>query len=83
MTFYTFMIKHYLNSNSPEGDFARDMKGDKKSFPSNSKGKYNDWHDVILDYLYSRNACMECLVIFEECWEEYVRCEKKRLNRNL
>lgn len=83
MTFYTFMMKNHLNEDAPAGDLAEDMKRDKDSFPRNGKGKYDGWHTIIQDYLQSRNACRECLEVFEDCWEEYVKCEKKRLNRNL
>lgn len=83
MTFYTFMIRNYLNSDSASGDLARDMKADKESFPRNGKGKYEGWHTLLLDYLHSRSACRECICAFEESWKEYVECEKKQLNRNL
>ena len=67
MTFYTFMMRNYKNSNSPAGDLARDMKR---------------WHTIIYDHLVRNGACDACLETFEECWEEYVRCEKKKLKRN-
>jgi uncharacterized protein YozE (UPF0346 family) len=76
MQFYTWMIRNYLNKNSPKGDLANDMKGN-DSFPCNTHpGKYNGWHKVIHGYLERHNACTECLAAFEECWEEYVNERK-------
>lgn len=82
MTFYTFMIRNYENDNTPAGDLARDMKRDTESFPRNSSCKYKGWHEQIYNYLFVNKACRECLKTFNECWEEYVKCEKKRLNKN-
>lgn len=82
MTFYAFMMKNYLNEDAPAGDLAQDMHRNKEEFPKNRSCKFDGWHTVILDYLQSRNACRECLETFDECWEEYVECEKKRLNKN-
>lgn len=83
MTFYTFMMRNHLNDNTPAGNLAKDMKRDKESFPRNRPCKFNGWHSIIWDYLQSRNACREYLEVFDKCWKEYVKCEKKRLNRNL
>lgn len=82
MTFYTFMTRNYRKSDSPKGDLARDMVRDSEKFPRNRPCKFKGWHDLIHKYLVSNDACRECLVVFEECWEEYVRCEKKKSNRN-
>ena len=78
MTFYTFMMRNYKCTNIPAGDLAEDMKLDSEKFPRNRQG----WHAILHDYLVENDACSDCLEVFEECWEEYVRCEKKKLNRN-
>ena len=82
MSFYRFMIRNYRGADSPEGDLARDMEKDREHFPLNGKGKFSGWHKLIRDHLETRNACDACLAVFESCWEEYVRCEKNRSNRN-
>lgn len=81
MNFYNFMMKNYKDAKEPKGDLARDMYGDRDSFPRNGKGKFEGWRKVILNYLERNGACTECLDTFEEAWEEYVRCEKSRLRR--
>ena len=83
MTFYTYMTRNYLNEDSPAGDLAQDMRHEKETFPRNRSCKFDGWYQLIRSYLLRKNACMECLAPFDECWEEYVRCEKKRLNKNL
>lgn len=83
MTFYTFMIRNHLNEDTAEGDLAEDMHRNKEEFPRNRACKFDGWHSLIRSYLERKNACRECLETFEECWKEYVQCEKKRLNRNL
>lgn len=82
MTFYTFMTKRYIDSETPKDDLARDMRADKERFPRNGHGKFRGWYRLIRDYLENSNACTEALSIFDECWEEYVRCEKGRLKQN-
>ena len=82
MTFYTFMTRNYKNSDSPAGDLARDMKSDYEKFPRNRPCKFDGWHKLIRKYLEENDACAGCLETFEECWKEYVQCEKKRLKRN-
>lgn len=77
MSFYRYTIKKYLNENSPKGDLARDMKED-KNFPINSPQKFQGWKKVIKKYLENQGACYEFMVVFEEVWEEYERCLKKK-----
>ena len=43
MSFYEFMIENYINNETPLGDFARDMRDDKK-IPHNN-------NEEILRYL--------------------------------
>ncbi len=82
MTFYSFMMKHHRGQQSPAGDLAGDMYDDKDRFPRNRSCKFTGWHDLILRYLRSNDACADCISVFEECWEDYVACEKRRLKRN-
>lgn len=82
MTFYTFMMRNHQGNDSPAGDLANDMKQDSEKFPRNRPGKFDGWHKIIYDHLVRNGACDACLHVFEECWEEYKRCEKKRLSRN-
>ena len=82
MTFYTYMMRTHKTRITNEGDLARDMERDKEHFPRNRSCKFDGWHRIILDYLVDNAACDECLEVFEKCWEEYVRCEKSRLNKN-
>lgn len=83
MTFYTWMMRNYKGDESPAGDLAADMYWDKDRFPRNGTGKFQGWHKLIRGYLETEGACPECLDIFEECWEEYELCERKRLNYSL
>ena len=80
MTFYTYMLRNHLKERGPKGDLARDMKNDAGSFPRNTKGKLDDWHTAIEDYLWDQGACYECVAVFETCWHEYVERERKRRN---
>lgn len=82
MTFYTFMIHNYKNDESPAGKLAEDMESDSENFPRNCPYKFKGWHEQLYKYLLENGACNDCLITFEECWEEYVKCEKKRLKRN-
>lgn len=82
ITFYTYMTRNYLGKASPKGDLAMDIKRDKDRFPKNRSCKFNGWHRLIQNYLISQGACGDCMEVFEKCWKEYERCEKKRLNRN-
>ena len=82
MNFYYYMIRNYKNIDSPAGDLARDMASDHESSPRNSPYKFKGWHGIIHMYLVKNEACDACLETFEECWEEYVRCEKKKSRRN-
>lgn len=63
--FKTYVIENYVHEESPKGDFARDLKSDKK-FP---KTRY--WVEV---YNYLENECncsQEVSQIFNDLWEEY------------
>ena len=78
MTFYSFMMKNHVKGNGRKSDLAYDMKSDKSYFPKNSQGKYDGWHNVIREYLTNKGACYDALEVFEECWKEYLNCEKNK-----
>ena len=82
MTFYSFMMKYHRGQHTPAGDLAEDMYDDKELFPRNRSCKFAGWHNLILGHLKSNDACNECIAVFEECWKDYVACERKRLKRN-
>ena len=82
MTFYTFMMRKYRNGEGPKHDLACDMWDDRETFPRNGAGKYDGWHQILRDYLARQNACSDCLETFEDAWEEYVKCEKKKSKNN-
>ena len=82
MNFYSWMMKNCRNEQSPRGDLAGDMYFDRKNFPRNRSRNLDDDHGMILYYLNLAGACDGCIEAFEECWEEYVECEKSRLNGN-
>ena len=83
MSFYTFMMRNYKGTDSPEGDLAADMARDKNSFQRSCTGKFNARYRLIREHLERNDACEACLDVFERCWKEYVTCEKSRLNRSL
>ena len=83
MTFYRYMKRNYYNKTGRKADLANDMAGDVAEFPTHIGIKDRDGHDVIRGYLESCQACDACLDVFEECWEEYETCERKRLNYSL
>ena len=82
MTFYTFMMRNHFGEKSPKGVLAQEIKNDKERFPKNGKGKYAGWHKLIFEYLEYKMPNIS-KPVFEECWEEYVLCEKKHLNASL
>lgn len=77
MTFYTFMMRNHRGKDTPQGDLADDMFRDREKFPRNGKGKYEGWHTVLRRYLEAKQACRDCLEVFEGCWKDYVKCEKR------
>lgn len=64
-SFRRFVLDKYLKADTPEGDFARDVKIDDE-FPNKTKDGYE-----IKWYLESKNCCEECLELFEDLWKEY------------
>lgn len=80
MSFKVWMRRNYYNGVSDKGDLARHIWADEK-FPLNGKGKYNGWHSLFADYLRERGTEPFVMEIFEQCWEEYVVCEKGKSSR--
>lgn len=77
VTFYRYMIENYYKAEGRKHDLADDMKSDWQEFPTRVKSTQPNGHKVIRQYLEDCGACDDCLKVFEECWKEYVRCEKK------
>ncbi|MFJ7952197.1 YozE family protein [Lysinibacillus sp. NPDC096418] len=63
MTFKQWIIQ-FINEDSPKGDLAVDVKGD-KNFPNSKTYKKNR------DYLDRVDTSDLCLQSFEEAWKEY------------
>ena len=82
MTFYRYMIDNYYKAEGRKHDLAADMKSDWREFPIRVTSTQPDGHKVIRGYLEFCQACDDCLDVFEECWKEYVQCEKSKSNRN-
>ena len=66
ISFYKFMIENCLEEDSPSGDLARDMKGD-RDFP-----RFSIKYERIRDHLERNAACSDCFDAFEECWNRYL-----------
>ena len=62
--FFNWVKAYYRNDDTPEGDFVRDMAGD-KNFPSFASDK------IILEYLDMIMACPEAKAAFKNLWREY------------
>lgn len=82
MTFYGYMKKNYYNREGRKADLANDMVSDEGGFPTRVGIKDRDGHGVILGYLESCDACDACIEVFEECWEEYAGCERRKLKKS-
>ena len=82
MTFYKYMTENYCKASGRKHDLAADMRSDWRQFPRTASWDQPDGHRVIRSYLEFCQACDDCLDVFEECWKEYVRCEKSRSSRN-
>lgn len=64
-SFKTYMITHYLDDDTPQGDLARDIKDD-----ANFPGHTTDFA-IVYYYLKSRGACREVLQTFYDVWGHY------------
>ena len=63
--FYDYVTRNYLGKDSPEGDFAMDMRDD-ESFPRHTT------YENLLSHLKRKRACREVLEIFESLYQEYI-----------
>lgn len=81
MTFKTWMKRKYIDSTDRKGKLAQDIWTDDK-FPMNGNGKFDGWRRVIEQHLQRCGADPIYVEMFEQCWEEYVKCEKERLSRS-
>jgi len=64
MTTFRVWIRQFGEDGTSFGDLARDITDDSE-FP-----KKND-HDVILEYLRIKNACLACERTFQKAWSDY------------
>ncbi|MPN25917.1 hypothetical protein SDC9_173338 [bioreactor metagenome] len=65
ISFYRWCVNKYHGGDSPLGDLASDMKGD-KNFPKKSKDR-----NELLSYLRFKNACDGCLKSFNYAFRIY------------
>lgn len=82
MTFYRFMMRNHRGENTLAGNLAADMYRDRERFPKNGPYKFEGWHRLIREHLLRDGACPERMCVFEDCWEDYVKCEKSKLSRH-
>ena len=83
MLFYNYMIRRYKRLDSSAGWLAHAMRMDRERFPKNSIRKLEAWKPLIFGYMKSHPELYSgCMDAFENCWEDYVKCEKSRLSRN-
>lgn len=80
MTFYTYMNRKYRDDKGEKGEFVKEMKKESWRFPKNGVCKHAAWHKIIANHV-KANGMNE--KVFEECWEEYMNCVKKKSNTNL
>lgn len=73
-------IKKYEKDEDPIGDLARDVSTDIE-FPSEKYVPLRKKWLYLRIYLEEKHACDDCLDAFDEAWEVYERCERKRLKR--
>ena len=71
MLFFTWIKRKYIKDTTEKGMLARSIKADSFYFPK-QRGKEN-----ILKYLQVRGASNSYIQAFEECWEEYLKDERK------
>ena len=73
------MIKTYKGAKGPKGDLAHDMSYDSDTFPRNEDGDFKQGYKIISEYLMRQGACYDCMVTFDDAWDDYVRSERVRL----
>ncbi len=83
MNFYSFMIRNHKNLRTEADWLAHAMRMDRERFPRNSCRKLDAWKKLVHGYLRNHPELYAgSMDAFEDCWEEYARCEKNRLNKN-
>lgn len=70
-TFKDWLLANYRGVDSPFGDLADDTAR-VRDFP-----EVND-REAIYRYLLRRNACQECLAVFNAAWAAYVRYRRRQ-----
>lgn len=76
MTFYEFITKKYLKSDSPKGDLAKDIHQD-EYFPKHIDTTVCLDGSTIESHLEMKGACYDAIKIFKSCWKQYLRNEEK------
>ena len=69
--FYRWVAGTIEKDDSPEGDFARDVKED-ETFPHANSRK------TIAGYLAYRGACREAVAVFGSLWKQYAKYRKEK-----
>lgn len=84
MTFYEYMMEKYLSGEGRKHDLAADMDWDGDEFPKQARWEKgsDEGRLTIKRHLEICGACDACMDVFEECWREYARCEKKRSRKS-
>ena len=71
-SFRRWLIRNYDQDDTPEGDFARDVKWDEE-FPLSNTKRAISW------YLMMRGACREAQDTFVSLWKQYAEYRKEAL----
>ena len=83
MTFYSYVTRNHKGVSTEADRLAREMRMDKERFPKNNCYKLKAWKNLVYSYLCDHPELYAgCMDVFENCWEEYARCEKNRLSRS-
>ena len=82
MTFFSFMIRNHKDTKTEADQLANKMRMDRDRFPRNSR-KLDAWGELLHEYIKRHPEIYEgFMMTFEECWKEYVKCEKSKSRRN-
>lgn len=83
MTFYSYMTRNHKGTSTEADWLANAMRMDKERFPKNSSRKLDAWKKLMHDYIKKHpEIYWGSIDAFEECWEEYAKCERNRLKKN-
>lgn len=78
LKFADFLKEHYINEDTPEGDFARDFFRD-KSVPAEEGNDFITYYGILLDHLEFCKACDEAIEAFKNIYQKYslpIACEE-------